>query len=219
MNFFSRIKNGYSFVEVMLVVAILSFLVAATYGAFLSGQTIWNRTANTIEMDEQLNKATQRIAAELKWTGHDSQGQFQLSYITQSGINESDIFKFSIPVICQPNGNPVDGNGDTAHWGAPLTWGCSESSCMDSDGNCDTVEYKYIEYRINDKNQLVRRVLDFTENVVKEDVVAENISNLKIEPNFDQRMIKVVLTASKNAAKNKIINQELRFDVHIKNAR
>src|SRR5262245_28277352 len=131
MNAFLNNKNGFTLVEAMLVVAILSFLVAAIYGTFLSGQSIWNRTANTIEMDEQLNKAVQRMAAELKWTGHDSAGQFQLSYITQSGVNQSDIFKFSIPVICQPNANPVDGNGDTAHWGAPLTWGCSESSCMD----------------------------------------------------------------------------------------
>lgn len=219
MNPLIQNRNGYSFVEVMLVVAILSFLVATTYGAFLSGQNIWNRTANTIELDEELNKAVQRIAGELKWTGHDSKGQFQLSYITQSGVNGSDIFKFSIPVICQANGNPVDGNGDTAHWGAPLTWGCSDSSCMDADGNCNTVEYKSLQYRINEKNQLVRRVLDFSESVIKEDVVAENISNLKIEPSFDQRMIKVVLTASKNATKNKIINQELIFNVHIKNAR
>ncbi|MBL8012903.1 MAG: prepilin-type N-terminal cleavage/methylation domain-containing protein, partial [Candidatus Omnitrophica bacterium] len=130
-------NNGFTLVETMVVVALLSVLVAATYGTFLSGQMIWNKTSYSIELDEQLHNAAQRIQNELKWTGHDAEGKYQLTYITQSGINQSDVFEFSIPVICQTGGNPVDGNGNTAHWGAPLTWGCTRSSCMDQDNNCD----------------------------------------------------------------------------------
>lgn len=216
-----RLKNhnAYTLIEAMMVVAILSFLVATTYGTFLMGQTIWNKTSHTIEMDEQLTKAAQRIYAELRLTGHDADGKYQLSFISQAGVNQSDIIKFSIPVICQTSGNPVDGNGDTAHWGAPLTWGCTQSSCMDQNNSCDTIEYKYLRYLIDEQFQFKRQVLDFSENVVREDIIAQNISNFHIEPNFNQSMVKVILTASKTIGRNQTVNQELTLNIRIKNAR
>ncbi len=211
--------SGFTLVETMVVVALLSFLIAATYGTFLSGQSIWNKTNTTIELDEELSKAIGRISAELRLTGHDAKGKFQLVNLSQSGVNQSDVFRFSIPVICETGGNPVDANGDTAHWGAPLTWGCAKASCMDENNNCDTVEYKYIQYLINEKRQLLRRILDFSENTVKEEIVAEHIAAIRLEPNFDERMVKISLTAQQDLGRKQIIKQDIQFNVRLRNAK
>ena len=213
------LKNGFTLVEALMVVALTSFLLAAIYGTLLSGQSIWTKTDSTIELDEQLSKAILKISPELRQSGHDAKGKFQIFIDSKTGPNESDVFRFSIPVICETNGNPVDANGDTAHWGAPLTWGCTQSSCMDSNNNCDTVEYKYLEYLINEKHQLLRRVLDFSENIVREEIIAEDINDLHIEPNFDQRLIKLRLTAQKQTGRKQKIKHEIEASIHLRNAR
>ena len=210
---------GFTLVETIVVVALLSFLLAATYGAFLSGQSIWLKTNNTIELDEHLNKAVGRIVGELRQSGRDAKGMFQVSIDANAGPGESDMFRFSIPVICETGGNPVNATGDTAHWGAPLTWGCSKASCMDGDNNCDTIEYKYIQYLLNDKHYLLRRVLDFSLNTVHEDIIAENIFDMRIEPNFDQRMVTLNLMAQKDTGRKQNIKQKFEIKIRLRNAR
>lgn len=212
-------RSGFTLIETILVVAILSFLIAATYGAFLSGQSIWSRTDNAIELDENLGRAIDRIVPELRQTGHDSKGIFQISIDSHTGVGGSDIFRFSIPVICESGGNPVNAVGDTAHWGAPLTWGCTKASCMDENNNCDTVEYKFVEYRLNEQHNIVRRVLDFGMNVVREDIVSEDIVNMHLEPNFDQRMLTLKLTAQKIIGRNQNLTQELETKIRLRNAK
>jgi len=212
-------KQGITLVEAMVVMAMLSFLLAATYGTFLSGQSIWTKTNTTIELDEHLNKAASRITPELRQSGHDAKGKLQVWIGSKSGAGESDVLRFSIPVICENKGNPVDANGDTAHWGAPLTWGCTKASCMDENNNCDTIEYKYIQYLLNEKHYLLRRVLDFSENTVREDIIAEGIIGMHIEQNFDQRIVKLQLTAQKEAGKKQKIKQELEINIRLRNAR
>lgn len=210
---------AFTFIETMVVVAILSFLIAATYGSFLSGQSIWLKANTAIELDEDLTKAINRISPEIRQSGHDAKGIIQLWTDNDAGPGGSDIVRFSIPVICHAGGNPVDANGDTAHWGAPLIWGCSKSECMDKDGNCDTVEYKHIQYAITQNDKLVRTVLDFGLNTVREDFIAENIVDLQIEPNFDQRMVTLYLTARKKPGKGQVIEQKMEAKIRLRNAR
>ena len=212
-------KQGITLVEAMVVVAMLSFLLAATYGTFLSGQSIWTKTDNTIGLDEHLAKAVSRITPELRQSGHDAKGKFQVWIDSKTGVGESDVLRFSIPVICENNGNPVDANGDTAHWGAPLIWGCTKASCMDENNNCDTIEYKYIQYLLNEKHYLLRRVLDFSENTVREDIIAENIIDMRVEPNFDQRIVKLHFTAQKETGKKQNLKQEMDINIRLRNAR
>ena len=211
--------SGFTFIETIMVVAILSFLIAATYGAFLSGQSIWLKTNTAIEIDEELTKAINRISSELRQSGHDANGVIQLWINPEAGPGQSDIVRFSIPVICETGGNPVDANGETAHWGAPLTWGCGKADCMDENNNCDTVEYKHIQYALDDKNRLLRQVLDFGLNPVREDMIAENITDFQIEPNFDQRMVTILLTARKNPGRHQTIEQKIETRVRLRNAR
>ena len=203
----------------MVVVAILSFLIAATYGAFMSGQSIWLKTNTAIELDEELTKAINRISPELRQSGHDAKGIIQLWIDPEAGPGQSDIVRFSIPVVCETGGNPVDANGETAHWGAPLTWGCGKADCMDANNNCDTVEYKHIQYSLGENNRLLRSVLDFGLNTVREDIIAENITDLQIEPNFDQRLVTLYLTAQKKPGRNQMIEQKIETKIRLRNAR
>lgn len=211
--------SGFTFIETIMVVAILSFLIAATYGAFLSGQSIWLKTNTAIEIDEELTKAINRISPELRQSGHDANGVIQLWINPEAGPGQSDIVRFSIPVICETGGNLVDANGETAHWGAPLTWGCGKADCMDENNNCDTVEYKYIQYTLDDENRLLRQVLDFGLNPVREDRIAENIADFQIEPNFDQRMVTISLTARKKPGRYQTIEQKVETRIRLRNAR
>lgn len=201
----------------MVVVALLSFLVASTYNAFLIGQSIWAKTEDTVGLEENLTRASDKIIPELRQSGHSASGVFQVSIDNNSGVNQSDILRFSIPVLCQPGAYPVDANGDTAHWGAPLTWGCNEPSCMDANNDCNTIEYKYIQYLLTTKNALVRRVLDRSQISIKEDLVAENIVDMQIEPNFNQRMLTLKLTAEKQSGK-KTIKQSSETKIYLRNA-
>lgn len=219
MNTHKMNKSGFTFVETLLVAAILTCLIAATYGAFLSGQSIWFRTNNVIELDENLGRAVDRIVPELRQAGHDAKGIFQVSIDSKAGVGESDIVRFSIPVICESGGNPVNAAGDTAHWGAPLTWGCTKASCMDENNSCETVEYKFVEYSLNKQHNIVRRVLDFGLNVVREDVVSENIVGMTLEPNFDQRMLTLKLTAQRDTGHNQKITQDVETKIRLRNAK
>ncbi|MFP4472345.1 MAG: PilW family protein [Candidatus Omnitrophota bacterium] len=50
--------------------------------------------------------------------------------------------------------------GENVVWGAPLTWGCEDQSCMDADGLCDTEDYSYLQYRKSASGQGLRQVYD-----------------------------------------------------------
>jgi prepilin-type N-terminal cleavage/methylation domain-containing protein len=212
-------RAGFTLIELMIVVALLTFLIASTYNTFLTGQSLWTKVDRSIELEENLRQAFDRITPELSMSGHDKQGFFQVWLGDNGGAGGSDILRFSIPVVCQTGGNIVDAEGNAAHWGAPLTWGCSQPSCMDQDNNCDTVEYKYIEYRLNDRHQLVRRVLDYSQQPVHEEVVASRIADFQTEPNFNQRVLTLTLKAETNLLGKSKSTAELKRDVYLRNSR
>ena len=205
---------GFTLIELMIVVVLLTFLIASAYSTFMTGQSLWFRVDHSIELEDNMRKAFDRIIPELSMSGHNKSRVFQVKISNGTGVNGSDVLQFSIPVICQNNGNPVDAEGNTAHWGATLTWGCSQASCMDADVNCDTAEYKYTEYLINDHKDLVRRVLDLGQSSVREDVVASNIIDLQAEVNSNQRIIKLTLTAGQD--KNK---SSSKMNIYLRNSR
>jgi hypothetical protein len=194
-------------------------LIASTYNTFLTGQSLWTKVDQSISLDDNLRKAFDRIVPELSTSGHDKRGFFQVAISNNGGANGSDVLRFSIPVICEANGNPIDPQGDTAHWGAPVTWGCAQASCMDEDNNCETVEYKYIEYLLDDKNTLLRRVLDYSQSQVREDVIASNIANFQAEANFNQRMVTLTLTAQNDPASRLKRTATSEMNVYLRNSR
>ncbi len=216
-----RINKNYGFtlVEVLVVVALLSFVVASIYNTFITGQSVWFKTINRGELQDNIRQAFDRILPELEQSGHDRQGIFQVSIENNAGPNQSDKLRFSIPVVCDKTSNPVAADGSTAHWGAPLTWGCTQASCMDANNSCDSVEYKYIDYELNRNNTLIRKVLDYSSNLVREDQITENISNIQIETSFDQRMVTINITAQKKTGPKSIIHESAQAKVYLRNAR
>jgi prepilin-type N-terminal cleavage/methylation domain-containing protein len=210
---------GFTLVELMVVVALLTFLIASTYNTFLTGQSLWLRVDRSIELEDNVRKALDRIAPELAMSGHDKNGFFQVWIGNNGGTDGSDIVRFSIPVICENNGNPVDAEGNAAHWGAPLTWGCAQPSCMDEDNNCDTVEYKYIEYLLNNNHTLVRRVLNYGQVPVREEVIASNITDFQAEANFNQRIITLTLNAQINLLGHSKSTATRQRDIYLRNSR
>lgn len=210
---------GFTLVEVLVVVALLSFVVASIYNTLLAGQSVWIRTTGRGELQDNIRQAFDRILPELEQSGHDRQGVFQVSIDDNTGPNQSDKLRFSIPVVCDKNNNPVAADGSTAHWGAPLTWGCSKPSCMDANGSCDSVEYKYIDYEINRNNMLMRRILDYSSNLVREDLVAQNITNIQIEPDTVQKMMTITITTQKITGPKSMIQESAQAKVYLRNAR
>src|SRR5437868_3068269 len=101
-------NRGFTLVELAIVVTLLTFLIAATYNTFLTGQSLWVKVDRAIELEDNLREALDRITPELSMSGHDKKGFFQVWIGDNGGVNGSDILRFSIPVICESNGNPVD---------------------------------------------------------------------------------------------------------------
>ena len=140
----------------------------------------------------------------------------QVTIFDGSGPNGSDIIRFTMPILCEAGGHVIDANGDVANWGAPLTWGCTSSSCMDADNDCLTRDYRFIEYQIVN-NQLIRRVLDNGTTPVRQDTIARNMVNLQATLSGDQNLLSVNLTAQQNTVVNRTLNASTNIDIYFRN--
>lgn len=190
--------QGFSLAEVMVSVAIFTFLLAAFFSILNGSQaTVFNADA-AIDLRNSLRIASEKIALELRNTGYKS-NVAQFSILTGQGTGGSDILRFSIPILCSATSTLLDNSGNPNFWGAPLTWGCNSYTCMDADGNCGTLEYKYIQYSINGSNQLERKILDSGLNVVagSTSVVGNDIVNLQAVLSADAHIITFTLTGRK----------------------
>lgn len=170
--------NAFTLVELLIVVFILSLLLAGGYMVLSTGQSTWYATDVNIRLQENLRKVIEKLSVELRQTQ-----VAQQQILDAAGANNTDVVRFSIPIICQAGGSLLNPSGDVAYWGAPLTWGCTDVSCSDADGDCAVLEYKYIEYRVNANQQLTRRILNSVLNVVREDVLAQNILDFQMRLN------------------------------------
>jgi type II secretory pathway pseudopilin PulG len=135
------------------------------------------------------------------------------------GFSGTDVVTFSIPVICEAGGSIMDANGDVGNWGAPLNWGCTDSSCMDADNDCGTVDYSAIQYLMNSSNQLIRRVLDGGGSTVKDDVLGENITDFQAVMSPDLSMVTLTVQVSRETNLNRQISASSNFNVHLRNRR
>ncbi len=162
--------KGFSLIETMVTVVIISLMAAGGYAALSSGEASWFTAEASIQVQESLREALDKVTAELR------QSKFsQVALTDGGGYNSTDIVKFSIPVICHTGDNLLDASGDVAHWGATTKWGCRDALCMDLNNTCSSIEYKYIQYEVVSGNKLVRKVLDNVSTLVSQDTIANNI--------------------------------------------
>src|SRR3989338_8367309 len=121
-------NKGLSISELLVVV--LLFAVIATAGSILllAGQSTWTITDAYIQMRGNLSRILQHISSELQESGTDSLGVLQVTIFDNTGLNNTDILRFSVPV-CPCGISAIDDNGDIRNWGGPLTLG--QSGCGD----------------------------------------------------------------------------------------
>jgi prepilin-type N-terminal cleavage/methylation domain-containing protein len=203
-------KSGFTLVEILIVVLIIATMMGAFYLILSTGQATWFTTDVKIQVQENLRKTISRISMELRQTESS-----RLQIADGAGFNNTDVIKFSVPVICEAGGILIDSNGDVAHWGAPLTWGCTSEICMDQDQDCSALEYKYVEYRINNQNELVRRVLDESDNLVAENKFATHVSDFQVSLNSGIATLDVATTATSLIKRDS--SEAISIDIYLRN--
>ncbi len=254
-------KNGFTLVEAIVVMGIFSLIMGGASLVLFSGQSVWATLDGDIQIQESLRNAMEKVSKEIKQSGSDGAGVMQLTIYDGTGVNASDVIRFSVPV-CTCSNIVIDENGDVASWGAPLAWGSLScitdvntitpgangkvDICHHPPGNpentqdlnvaisavsahlahgdwvgtcspCTEDGNKFIEYRINVSNQLIRRVLTSTAVTVKDDVVAQNISNLQAALNADQDMVIMAVTVSRTTALNRVMTRTAIMDIILEN--
>lgn len=212
-----QMKKGFTLVEMMIVVVILAIMIGGAYFALTTGESTWFSTDASITVQQNLRQTVEKMTRELTESGLDQNGIAQYTVNDGTGVNGSDTIRFSIPVICHTGDNVIDANTDVAHWGAPLTWGCTSSICMDADDVCATVEYKYINYLLGNNNQLLRRVLNPGGVTIREDILADGILDLQMTVSADLKVITLNITAQKNSALNRLITATTSIQVFLRN--
>src|SRR3989338_3571334 len=72
-------QNGFTLVELMVVVAIFTIILTAGFIVLLTGQSAWSTTDTQIRLQENLRQISQRVARELQESGIDADGNLQVT--------------------------------------------------------------------------------------------------------------------------------------------
>ncbi len=202
--------HGFSIVELMMAALIMGVVCGGGFVVFSAAQATWFTTDVNIQLQENLRKSLDRLTMELRQSKIT-----KIQVLDSAGPNNTDVAQFSVPVICHAGDNLLDASGDVAHWGAPLTWGCSSSTCMDANDNCATVDYSLIKYGLNDSNRLVRWILDPASSVVRTDIVANDITNFQITTSGN--VVSLVVTGQQKSGTSRILSAQATADVYLRN--
>ena len=217
MEGFCKNAKGFSLVEVLVVMSLLLMVVTGGFVILSSGRSAWFTTDARVELQQNLRQTMDKMTRELNQSGFDKDGTAQYAIGDGTGDHGTDTIKFSIPVICHSTDNILDINSDIAHWGAPLTWGCTSSQCMDEDDVCATVEYKFIQYSIDSSNRLVREVLNPGNGVVRSDLLAQGITDLQITKSPDGSQLELIITGQQSSALKRVLTSSTIFEIYLRN--
>lgn len=203
-------------VELLVVLAIMTIAITGIFNMLGSARSTFFNADAAIDLRNSLRQASERISLEMRNTGYQG-GTARFTILDGQGTGGSDIIRFSIPVICTSSGTLLDATGSPAYWGAPLTWGCDSSSCMDANDDCSTLEYKYVQYSLNASNQLERAVLDTALTTVNNSttIMGQNIVDLQASAVGDQ--ITFTLSGQKVSAVRKTLTLNFTNKVFINN--
>lgn len=209
MNMNINSKNGFSLVEILVVVSIISVMLGGIFVVFSAGESSWFTAEAGIALQESLRRTLDHVTMELRQSKTS-----QIQVFDGTGLNSSDIIRFSIPVICHNGDTLLDGSGDVAQWGATLRWGCRDAACMDADDSCTTADYEYIEYRLDAGDRLVRRVLDGNLDEVREDIFANNMTDFQIT---NGPVLSIQATARVPTAMNRVLTAQTTTSLFVRN--
>ena len=211
-------RRGMSLVELLMSMGILVSLMAVTYTLLGNAQTMFYDMSQATDLRDSLRQAMQKVELEVRNTGYDANGNAEFLISAGTGVNGSDVLRFSVPILCSATATMLDPvTGEPANWGAGLTWGCHSSTCMDANNSCTTLEYKHVQYALDNSSQLVRRVLGPTFATVATAVVAQNITALKFSVNNTTRILTVTMTERHLSGMNRVVTETVSQNVRLMN--
>ncbi len=82
---------------------------------------------------------------------------------------------------------------------------------------CSISGNKSVEYTINSGNQLLRRVRNSVNTIVKEEIVSPNITNFQAVLSADKNIVTLTVTALVNTAQNRQITASRSLNVRLQN--
>ena len=217
MNKLRKNNSGFTLVELMVAMGIFLLMFAGVSMTMTTGQDTWATADNYIELQKSVRLSVEKISKELRESGSDQAGTMKVTILDNTGNNNTDVLRFSMPVFCQVGGTIIDSNADVSHWGAPLTWGCKSSTCMDADNDCNTVEYSKVEYSIDANQQLVRKVLNSGNGTVRQEVFAQNISDFQVSLSADNNVVSLAVTVTKTSVSRRPVTFTSTNNVFLRN--
>ncbi|HOW35917.1 MAG TPA: type II secretion system protein [Candidatus Omnitrophota bacterium] len=216
-NFKDSDCRGFTLFETLVSVSIFAIAVTGVFLLLLAGQSTFFNAGTSIEAQQSLRMALVKVTRELQESGIDNNGVSQVTILQGAGPNGTDILRFSMPVICHSGDSVINSSGDVAHWGAPLTWGCTSSSCMDADNDCMTLDYKYVEYSKNAQNELIRKVLNNGGGTVREDLVAQDILDFQAAKSTDEKTVTLQMSTQKKSVVNRVVGASTSTEIYLRN--
>ncbi len=171
-------REGYTLIEMLVVLGIVSLLFGAVFGVLNIGNTSFNTGSARQTIENQARQGLDNMLREFYET---SGGRVVLS-----GANS--VITFKLPV-------GVDGSGN-------LLWGAQ-----------GVQDYK-IKYLV-DNNQLVRKLLDPSDNLISQKVLAVDIQSLLFALNGS--IMTVTLNAKKKVIGNDYVTQSVSSKVVFRN--
>ena len=136
-------KKGFSLVEGMVVALLLAVVLSGAAMVCFSTQSAFSFTSVRSDLQENSRRTLQRISSELQESGKDSAGNLKVTILDGTGVNATDVLRFSVP-ICVCGTSTLDSTTGVNHWGAPLTWGqngCTTSYPLNAQGKVDICHY------------------------------------------------------------------------------
>jgi hypothetical protein len=136
-----------------------------------------------------------------------------VSIADNTGENSTDILSFYVPVDYDNDGDIIDG-ALNIEWGAPTLWANKDPDCEAPGDNCQYLDYKIV-YLINSSGQFIRRILDASDNEVREDIFANNILNFQVTRN--DNIVSIEITVRKNTVFGRTITRSLTSEIYLRN--
>lgn len=173
-----NLVTGYTLIEMLIVLAIVTLLFSAVFGVLTASNTSFNTASARQTIENQARQGLDNMLREL----YETNG----GRVVLSGANS--VITFKLPV-------GFDGAGN-------LLWGAQ-----------GVQDYK-IRYLVDSK-QLIRKVLDSSDNLISQKVLAADIESLLFSLNTS--ILTVTLNAKKKVIGTNSVTQSVSSKVAFRN--
>lgn len=203
-------NKAFSLVEVLISVFVFTIVAGGLYVVLAGGQSTWHTTDVSVQLQQNLRQAMQRVTRELHESGFDSVDFPQVTIQEGAGFNNSDILQFKVPGDWDLDGDILD-SSNHLEWGSYLVWASANPSC----GGAPSCKNFSVQYFIDTDGRFKRRVLNDIGSIVKTDTLAERITDFQVSRNGN--IVALQFTAQRNTVFGRSLTSTLRADVLLRN--